>query len=322
MQYELLITEKRTGKLWNAAPCVTTASYTTNRTGSPGKFTFTLLKAGGISFVEGDVVRFSVDGTLVFYGWVFNKKKDRWGVIDVTCYDSLRYLKANASYRFYGQTASQILTQIAADFQIPLDEVQDTGYQIPTLMEENQSCLDIIETAIQQTLIHTGVIYVLYDSGKGLCLKKTEDMISDTMIGDGSLVTNYTYETDIDQQTYNSVKLAKANEQTGRADVVEVMDSETVGQWGLLRLYQTVDGETNLAQMQEQAQTMLKYHNRQLRSLKVDSLGVLGLRAGMMVLMKIKGLGDINLDQYVLLEKVTHTFEQEKHTMTFDTMNI
>ena len=58
MKTELLITEKRTGKLWDAAPCVSTASYTTNRTGSPGKFTFTLIKAGGISFVEGDVYGF------------------------------------------------------------------------------------------------------------------------------------------------------------------------------------------------------------------------------------------------------------------------
>ncbi len=90
MKTELLITEKRTGKLWDAAPCVSTASYTTNRTGSPGKFTFTLIKAGGISFVEGDVVRFSVDGQVVFCGWVFHKSKDRWGIIEVTCYDSMR----------------------------------------------------------------------------------------------------------------------------------------------------------------------------------------------------------------------------------------
>ena len=41
-----------------------------------------------------------------------------------------------------------------------------------------------------------------------------------------------------------------------------------------------------------------------------------------MVLMKVQGLGDINLDQYVLLEKVTHTFENDQHTMDFDTLAI
>lgn len=322
MKTELLITEKRTGKLWDAAPCVTTASYTTNRTGSPGKFTFTLIKAGCISFVEGDIVRFSVDGTLVFYGWVFHKSKDRWGVIEVTCYDTLRYLKANASYHFYGQTAGQILTQIAADFQLPVSVIEDTGYQIPSLLEDDQTCLDIIEEAIQQTLLNTGNIYVLYDDGNGLCLQQAANMMSDVVLGDRSLVTDYTYETDIDQQTYNSIKLAKENEETGGADVVEVEDSANIARWGLLRLYQTVDGDMNTAQMAEQAQTMLSYYNRRLRTLSVESLGVLGLRAGMMVFMKIKGLGDIDLDQYVLLEKVTHTFENDKHTMSFDTMAI
>ena len=101
MKTELLIANKRSGKIWECSNCVTTASWETNRTDSPGKFTFTLQKAGDIDFLEGDVVRFSVDGQLQFYGWVFTKEKDRWGVIDVTCYDRIRYLKANASYSFY-----------------------------------------------------------------------------------------------------------------------------------------------------------------------------------------------------------------------------
>ena len=41
-----------------------------------------------------------------------------------------------------------------------------------------------------------------------------------------------------------------------------------------------------------------------------------------MVLMKVKGLGDISLDQYVLLEKVTHTWENDTHTMSFETLAI
>ena len=322
MKTELIILEKRTGKMWDAAPCVTTAEYTTNRTGSPGKFTFTLVKAGDISYVEGDVVRFSVDGQLVFYGWVFNKSKDRWGVIETTCYDSIRYLKANASYHFYGQTAGQILSQIAADLQLPTSVIEDTGYPIPSLLEDDQSCLDIIEGAIQQTLLNTGKMYILFDDGNGLCLREARNMISDVMLGDRSLVTDYTYETDIDQETYNSVKLVRENEDTGQAEVVEVYDSDTIGRWGLLRLYQTVDGDVNAAQMAEQAKTMLEYYNRRLRTLSVESLGLLGLRAGQLVLMKIKGLGDIDLDQYVMLDKVTHTFENDKHTMSFDTLAI
>lgn len=297
-------------------------TYTTDRTGSPGKLEFTLLKTEGISFSEGDAVRVSVDGQLVFYGWVFTKSKDRWNVITVTCYDRLRYLKASASYAFYGQTAGDIIKQIAADFQLEVSEIENTGYKIPSLIEEEQSCLDIISDAIQQTLLNTGKIYVMFDDGKGICLKEAGNMKSNVVIGDGSLLTEYTYKTDIDEQTYNSVKLARPNESTGKADIFIAQDSNNIKRWGLLQLYQSVDEEMNAAQVKARAMTTLKYYNQRMRTLSVDSLGVLGLRAGMMIFMDIKGLGDINLKQYVLLEKVTHTFSNDTHTMSYDTLAI
>ena len=318
MKTELLITEKRTGKIWECSNNTETISYTTNRTGSPGTLKFTILKAGDLSFVEGDVVRFSVDGELIFFGWVFTKSKDRWGAIEVTCYDRLRYLKANASYIFYGQTAGDIIRQIAADFQVEVGEIEDTGYAIPSLSKSDQSCLDIISDAVNQTLLNTGRVYVFFDDGKGLALKEAANMKSNVMIGDKSLLTDYTYKTDIDSQTYNSVKLVKQNEETGKADVYIAQDSYNIGRWGLLQLYQTIDGDLNDAQMKAQAETTLNMYNYRYRTLKVSSLGVLGLNAGHMVLLQVKNLGDIDLNQWLLIEKATHTFENDKHEMELE----
>ena len=321
MKTELLIATNQ-GPIYEVSNCVQSVTYTTNRTGEPGKLEFTINKAGGISFFEGDVVRFSVDGTLIFYGWIFTKSKDRWDVIDVTCYDRMRYLKASASYAFYDQTAGEIIRQIAQDFQIDVSELEDTGYKIPSLVEEEQTCLDIIEEAVQQTLLNTGKVYIFFDDGNGLSLKEAGNMISNVVIGDKSLLTDYTYKTDIDEQTYNSVKLARPNEETGRADVFVAQDSGNIAKWGLLQLYQTVDGDLNDAQIKEQAESTLEYYNQRQRTLSVESLGVVGLRAGQMILMKVEALGDISLDQFVLLEKVTHTFENNSHTMDFDTLAI
>lgn len=322
MNYELLIANNSSGNVLEVSNCVQSATYTTNRTGSPGTFEFTLNKAGAVSFTEGDTVRFTVDGVLVFFGWVFTKSKDRWDVITVTCYDRMRYLKASASYAFYGRSAGEIIQEIAADFQLDVGELADTGYKLPSLIEEEQTCLDIIEGAVQQTLLNTGVVYVFFDNGQGLSLKAAGDMKSGIMVGDRSLLTNYTYKTDIDAQTYNSVKLARPNEETGKADIFIAQDTANIGRWGLLQLYQSVDGDMNDAQVKAQAAATLKYYNQRMRTLSVSSLGVLGLRAGMMLLMKVKGLGDINLDQYVLLEKVVHTFKNDEHTMEFDTLAI
>lgn len=322
MTTELLIANKSSGKIWEVSNCVQSVTWTTNRTGSPGTLKFTVNKAGDLSYTEGDVVRFSVDGQLQFYGWVFTKSKNRWGEIETTCYDRLRYLKANASYAFYGQKAGDIIKQIAEDFQLDVSSLADTGYAIPSLIEQEQTCLDIIDSAIQQTLLNTGDIYVFYDDGNGLALRRPEDMISNVMIGEKSLLTDYTYKTDIDSETYNSVKLARPNEETGRADVVIVEDSDHIGQWGLLQLYQTVDGDVNDAQMKAQAEASLTYYNRRMRTLKFSSLGVPGLRAGQMIYMRVPGLGDLNLDQYVLLEKVEHTWGNNAHTMEIETMPI
>ena len=322
MKIELLITSRGTGKIFECSNCMTSAKIETVRTGSPGKLTFSVLKSGNLSFLEGDPVRFTVDGQLQFYGWVFTKSKDRWGAIDVTCYDRLRYLKANASYAFYAMSAGGIIKQIAGDFGITTGTLENTGYSLPSLVEEDQCCLDIIGAAVQQTLLNTSKVFIFYDNGSGLCLQEAQKMRTNIVIGEKSYLTDYTYKTDIDQQTYNYIKLARPNENTGRTDVFIAEDSASIAEWGLLQLYQSIDENLNDAQAKAQAQTALAYYNRRLRTLSCSSLGILGLRAGMMIKLYIPKLGDINLEQWVLLEKVTHTFENEKHTMDFETMAI
>ena len=322
MRYELIILEKETGNCWDVAPQVQRVTYTTNRTGSPGTLKFTVNAYNGLSFIEGDPVRFSVDGQLIFLGWVFTKTRDRNAIIEVTCYDQLRYLKASASYCFTGRTAGEIITEIAEDFQLKVGHLDDTGYPIPTLIMEEKSCLDIISTAIQRTLLATGTLYTFFDDGGALSLREAGSMVAEGVVGTGSLLTDYQYKTDIDNQTYNSIKLARPNEATGKADVFQVMDSGNIDRYGLLQFYQTVDENLNDAQVESQARAMLKYHNRRFRTLKVEALGILGLRAGQMLMMDVEKLGDINLHSLVLLERVTHTFKNDLHEMDFDVQEL
>ena len=318
---ELVIASKAGGMI-EISGLVESCEWVTNRTGQPGKFTFTYLKDKDVTFTEGDVLRFSVDGQVQFYGWVFTRSETRWGEVSVTCYDRLRYLKANASYTFYSQSAGDILRQIAGDLQLDVGTVEDTGYKLPSLVEQDQTCLDILQTAIEQTLLNTGRVFVLYDDGQGLALQEAANMMSDVVIGDRSLLTDYTYTTDIDKQTYNSIKLVRPNEETGRADVYIQEDSGTIGQWGLLQLYQKVDGDANEAQIKAQAAATLEYYNRVLKTLKISSLGVPGLHAGQMILVKADGMGDTGVSQYVMLERVSHRWENGVHTMDLETMEL
>lgn len=317
-QYEVLIENKSMGKIWNISPCVRSANYKTKRTGSPGTLELEIVKRAVFDVDCGDTVRFSVNGTLVFYGWIFSTSRDRWGTLRATCYDRLRYLKASASYTFYAQSAGQIISQIAADLQITTGAIADTGYLIPSLVEEEQTCLDIIGDAVDQTLLNTGRLYTFYDDGNGLALAEAGSMLAGTLIGDKSNLTEYTLKDDIDSQTYNSVKLARPNEETGRTDVFIAQDSSTIAAWGLLQLYQSVDGDLNDAQIQAQAASTLAFYNRPTRTLQISALGVVGLRAGQMAYLKISTIEDLAAGRYVLIEQADHTFENQIHTMDLE----
>ena len=136
---------------------------------------------------------------------------------------------------------------------------------------------------LQKTLLATGTLYTFFDDGGALSLREAGAMVAEGVVGTCSLLTDYSYKTDIDQQTYNSIKLSRPNEATGRADVFQAMDSANIGRWGLLQLYQKVDTKLNDAQVEAQVRAMLKFHNRRFRTLKVQALGLLGLRAGQML---------------------------------------
>lgn len=316
MNYELLIQSKNTGN---------TVNYTTSAYGielndvfnsAPSSLTFTIIKTALASYNEGDQVRFSINGEVQFAGYVFSKSKNRYGQIFTTCYDQIRYLKAKDSYAFVGKTVGEIIQQIASDFQLKVGTLADTGYAIPVLVQENKECLDIINYAIQQTVINTGKLWRFYDDAGNLTLKEVKDMINQTVIGTKSLVTEYDYNTTIDEDVYNQIKLVRPNEDTGTTDVYIFKDSTTISVWGLLQLYEQVDENLNPAQIIEQGQTMLLYYNRVLRTLDVEMLGIIGLRAGNLLLAIIPDLGDIALNQFVLVTSVTHRYDNKKHDMS------
>ena len=63
------------------------AKLTFERKRTPGKLTFTVVKDVALNFQEGDPVKLTVDGTPMFYGFVFTKSRDKGSTIDVTAYD-------------------------------------------------------------------------------------------------------------------------------------------------------------------------------------------------------------------------------------------
>lgn len=291
---------------------------TTNRFDAPGKLSFTCIEGGDIQIPEGSSVELEVDGVRMFKGYIFTIERDRYGETSYTAYDQLRYLKANASYVFENMTLGQIVQQIAADFGLITGILEDTGYVFPYLIKENEGCLDIIFDALAQTIIQTGKLFVFYDDAGALVLTEAKNLLSTTLIGDGSMVTDYSYKRDISSDTYNRVKLVRKNEASGRTDVYLHEDTENIGKWGLLQYYDQVDENLNEAQVDEMCRQYLQYYNRVLQTITLEAIGLPAIRAGSIIAVKISAIDDLSETRLLLAEKVTHSFATDDHVMSIE----
>lgn len=323
--FSLQVQKKKTGsggtqqiEIVDYSNSTTQAKITTNRMDSPGKLEFTVLEKSGISIPEGSSVEVSVDGVKMFKGYVFTAKQGRDQDIEYTAYDQLRYLKANASYTFVAMTLGQIIQQIASDFGLTCGTLADTGYAFPCLIKENESCLDIIFDALSETILNTGKIWIFYDNAGALTLTEARNLVTTSLVGDGSLATDFSYERDIDSDTYNRIKLVRPNEEKGVTEVYLYEDTDTIGQWGLLQYYDEVDENMNAAQIEQMAQAYLTYYNRVKQTVKIDSIGIPGLRAGMIVPIQLGMVDSLSVSRLLLAEKVDHSIEDGQHTMTIE----
>lgn len=305
------LTIQHNGRLFSP-PVKEGVSIEWERKGSPGKLTFTTIKTDmeSMSFQEGDPVCFYYDDKPIFMGYVFTKKRDREHHIEVTCYDQIRYLKNKYTYLFEKKTASQIISALCKDFNLKTGELDNTGYVIPAVAEENKSALDIALDVLEETLVNTGNMYVLYDDFGQLKVKNCANMVSETLICD-TTAENFDYSSSIDSETYNSIILYYKNDD----ELIQIFTASSptnINQWGTLRYFEEVKNPTI---GQNKADSLLKLYNRKTRELKVNgAFGDVSVRGGTLIPVKLN-LGDIITNNYMLVEKVTHNFENDHYTM-------
>lgn len=290
------------------------ARLTLERKGTPGKLEFTVVKGPGLNFAEGDPVKLTVNGTAMFYGFVFKKKRDKGDTIDVVVYDQLRYLKNKDTITEEGLKASDLLKRIATDFRLNLGTVEDTGYTIETIVEENQTLFDMIQSALDETLMNTKQLYVLYDDAGKLTLKNINTMKLNLLI-DEETGENFSYESSIDEQTYNKIKLAYNDEKTGKRELFIAQDGAKMNQWGVLQYFEEVQTKTGAS---AKADALLKLYDQKTRKLTIqNAFGDVRVRAGSAVVVALN-LGDIVTNNYMVVNKVTHTFRGDEHMMELD----
>lgn len=285
--------------------------WSTERLGTPGQLTFSVVPDGIANFTEGNSVRLKVDGKNVFYGFVFIKKRDKDGIINVTAYDQLRYFKNKDTYVYSNKTAGEVIQMIASDFNMQIGTLENTGFKIASRVEDNVSLFDTIQTALDLTLQNRKEMFVMFDDFGKITLKSIQSMRLNLLI-DEETGENYNYTSSIDSETYNKIKLIYENEESGKRDVYIAQDSRNMNNWGVLQYFDKLqEGENGKAK----ADALLELYNKKTRNLTINNaLGDSRVRAGSMVVVKLN-LGDIVLNNYMLVEKCKHTFKNDEHLM-------
>lgn len=292
--------------------------FETSRKGSPGKLTFKALQDDKLDIEEGNAVSFKVDDTAVFYGYIFRIQGDSTNIITITCYDQLRYLKNKDTYIFRQTTANRIANMICTDFGLRTGELEETAYVIPYVVYDNKTLIDMIQDSLDMTLTNTKNMYVLYDDYGKVTIKQIARMKVGLMI-DADTAEKFEYESSIDSETYNRIKLMYEDSDTKERTFWTAEDGATQGKWGTLQYFEAVSKEERDT-AQSKANALLSLYNNKTKRLTIPNvIGDLRVRAGSMVMVQLQA-GKEKVDHWMIVDSCTHNFKENEHFMTLKVM--
>jgi hypothetical protein len=154
-------------------------------------------------------------------------------------------------------------------------------------------------------------MYVLYDDFGKLTLKNINSMKVDFLVDDET-GEDFDYTSSIDSQTYNKIKLAYDNTETGKREIYIAKDSNNINNWGVLQYFEKIEEQTN---GKLKADALLSLYNRKTRNLKLKNIvGDIEVRGGSLIVVNLN-LGDINVKNYMMVENAKHTFKHGEHFM-------
>lgn len=325
MQYEsleLIVQDAETGTIYDISNITKSVSTSKPIDSSAGKCSFSIdTNVNKIKISMGSTVSLKVteNGKKVgkFFGYVFSAQP-KGNETSITAYDQLRYLKNNETYVLTGTTLENLIRVIGRDFGLRVGTVEGAGYILPERVEDNKALGDIIQRAIDFTLQGTMRQFIIRDEFGYLCCRDVNKLVTNVVIGNVSLLKDYDYKEDIDSDTYDSVKLYKDNEDTGRRETWIALDSNNIKKWGKLQLFESIDENVTDAQARVRAEQLLKLHNRSKKTLKLKCKGLIDLEPGNGVYLQITDIPGITFNQNALITKIDDKYENGIHDMDLE----
>lgn len=329
----LVIQHKATNDAWEISGLTKTVKWETHLRGQPGKLTVELNAAfnqDDVVVSAGDVLYFEVNGTRIFWGFIFTLTNNRYGEKTLTAFDQVRYLsKTRMSDIFTGMSTDAIVRRVADRMNLNTGALEKGGFVHDNWIHDDSNILDIIDESCALTYQSEKQILVFYSDGHGLLrLSSPPNVFPDYqkyVIGTGSLAQDYEYKQDIDANTFNSIVVEKPDPPKGTKTSVGSHDytylppredAKTVAQWGTLQKVIQVQKNMSATDMAKEAAAYLAAYNHPLETLSFKTFGVVGVRAGCLLPIYIPE-PELNFVE-MLMDTVTHEWTNNDHQMSLE----
>ena len=276
----------------------------------PTKVKMNILLDEKVYFNEGDNIQIKLEDNNLFSGYIFTKKIINKEILNIVAYDSLRYFITRDTFIYKDKKASQVLKMICNDFGVKTGVIEDTGYTIPYRIEENQTILDIIYTALDLTRSFNNKKYILFDDFGKISLKSYESMKLPILIDCDRYVINYNYISSIDKKVYNSIKVSVKSKKTKVISTYLEEDEKNKKKWGTLRKFIRLPNDFNSVQAKNYAKNILNLNNKVNEKIEIMCFGDKTIRAGNLI--------NISINKNIRIcvaEECTHFIENNEHIM-------
>ena len=322
-KYKVLYQNIITGDIWNITQLIDSGiQHYTDLDGQAGRLSFTLQAdpEKNVKLSSGGIIQFTNGKQKIFHGKAFVHQTDSTGVYKITAYDQMRYLKNQDSIVQKRSTASAFFIRLCRLYKLKHRVITPTRFAVAGKFHNKQTLYQMLE----HNLIHTNVAaksqkkYFVRADFNRLIFSEIGRHKTNLILGDKSLVNDYTYEVSIDKDTYNRIKITRPNKKGDTIESFFRKSSKKESRWGILQYVEETGKDNTKAQITKTLKNLLKVKGAETRSLRLSAVGIHGILAGSGVRVKIKGI-NLNMDMWV--QSATHTYFADDHIMELEMMN-
>jgi len=298
---------------------------------APSSLSFTVIKGEQLPRLEGFEVKAYFEGKQFFSGYITDRSKTQTGDLSVVAQDQSFYLKTEVVKKVINHTASTIFESICKEFNIKYATLTQAEKKIENRIADGETLWEIMNKAINETATLETRLYIIRDVVGVLTFYAIDTLLPNQVnvkypiLGEGSRVIGFNYNSSIAEDTYNRVVVVYKDSKKNKREVYNEFDNSTessVKKWGILQKVASVDFELTPAKAQEIAKRILQAKNRATTSFSITAFGDINVKAGDVVILNFPELFEVeklkNLGYYIV-KSCSHTFGSS-HEMNIEVL--